>query len=204
VKNNLQIVISLLNTQSSYLNNNAALDAIRESQHRMYSMSLIHQKLYQAENVSSIDMNNYICDLVGYLKQSFDTGNKINFNLALKQISLDVVQAVPLGLILNEVITNSIKYAFPGDMRGNISIFLHPIDSEIFALTIKDDGVGLPEDFSLPTCKSLGMNLVSGLSKQLGAQLDISGEGGLTIRLLVTRKKMFIKEFLNTEKETII
>ena len=112
VKNNLQMVISLLNSQSIYLNDEAAVVAIQESQRRMHAMSLIHQKLYQSENVGVIDMRAYINEFISYLKDIFETGSSIRFEQDVDPIKLDVGQAVPVGLILNEVITNSIKYAF--------------------------------------------------------------------------------------------
>lgn len=117
VKNNLQIVISLLNTQSAYLDNEDALVAIRNSQNRMHAMSLIHQKLYQSDNLAEIDMKWYIKELVDYMIECFGTDNKIQFTLETEAIKLDVAQAVPLGLILNEAISNVIKYAFPADKK---------------------------------------------------------------------------------------
>src|SRR6218665_20478 len=113
VKNNLQMVMSLLNAQSFYLKDDVAMSAIKESQHRIHSMSLIHKKLYQSENVLSIDMKTYIKELIEYCKDNFDTGQRIQFVTDIDSIELYSTQAVPLGLILNEVITNSIKHAFP-------------------------------------------------------------------------------------------
>src|SRR5262249_22759774 len=113
VKNNLQIVMSLLNSQSAYIDNEPALTAIHDSQHRVQAMSLIHQKLYNSENLSSIEMSNYIRELAYNLRDSFNAGKHIRFNFNIESIEMDVSQAVPVGLILNEAITNSIKYAFP-------------------------------------------------------------------------------------------
>lgn len=181
VKNNLQIVISLLNTQSAYLDNQEALEAIQNSQHRMHAMSLIHQKLYQTDNLSSINMPWYIKELADYLKDSFDHEGKIKFELSLAAIDLDVAQAVPLGLILNEAITNAIKYAFPNG-KGIINILLEESDTN-YLLRISDNGTGLPEDFELAETDSLGMNLMRGLAEQLDGTYTIQSDKGVIITI---------------------
>ena len=181
VKNNLQIVISLLNTQSAYLDNEDALMAIQNSQHRMHSMSLIHQKLYQSSNVASIDMSWYIYELVNYLKECFDANRRVNFILDTEKVDLDVAQAVPLGLILNEAISNAIKYAFPTDAKGMVTISLKKIEESTYQLIIADDGTGLPEDFELENRDSLGMNLMIGLSDQLDGTFRVENHNGLHV-----------------------
>lgn len=181
VKNNLQIVISLLNTQSAYLDNEEALEAIQNSQHRMHAMSLIHQKLYQTENLSSINMSWYIKELAEYLKDSFDHEGRIKFKLSLAPIDLDVAQAVPLGLILNEAISNAIKYAFP-DRKGVINIVLEEKENNYF-LRISDNGIGLPDNFESAETNSLGMNLMMGLAEQLDGTFKIQSDNGVIITI---------------------
>jgi two-component sensor histidine kinase len=181
VKNNLQIVISLLSTQSSYLDNDIAYNAIRESQHRMQSISLIHQKLYQSENLALVEICAYISELVAYLRDSFDTGSRIGFQMDIVHTELDVTRAVPLGLILNEAITNSIKYAFPDHRKGKISITLKKAGENSLVLSISDNGVGIPATVEIGKRKSLGMSLMRGLSKQLGGQLSIESSNGITV-----------------------
>jgi two-component sensor histidine kinase/tetratricopeptide (TPR) repeat protein len=183
VKNNLQIVISLLSTQSSYLQNDIAYNAIRESQHRMQSISLIHQKLYQSDNLALVDVHAYISDLVDYLRDSFDTGARIEFEMDIASAELDVTRAVPLGLILNEAITNAIKYAFPNNRSGKITISLAVGNQNCFALKIHDDGVGFPVTVDISKSKSLGMSLMRGLSKQLGGSLKVENGQGITIEV---------------------
>ncbi|WP_385889549.1 tetratricopeptide repeat-containing sensor histidine kinase [Terrimonas alba] len=181
VKNNLQIVMSLLNSQSSYIENEPALAAIHASQHRVHAMSLIHQKLYNSENVSSIDMSLYIRELVSYLCESFDVGKRVRFELNIAPLQMDVSQAVPLGLILNEAITNSIKYAFPGDQSGSISISLLNTTPDEYLLTISDNGIGMPAD--LTKVGSLGMSLMTGLSEDLDGTFSIENRNGTTIKV---------------------
>lgn len=187
VKNNLQIVISLLNTQSAYLDNEDALMAIRNSQNRMHAMSLIHQKLYQSDNLAQIDMRWYISELVEYMIECFSTEKKIRFELLADEVKLDVAQAVPLGLILNEAINNAIKYAFPGEKKGMVKIAFQVAEKDSCKLTVSDDGVGLPADFNQHYSDSLGMSLMTGLSDQLNGEIKIWSNNGLTLEVSFTR-----------------
>ena len=183
VKNNLQIVMSLLNSQSAYINNDAALTAIHDSQHRVHAMSLIHQKLYNSENLSTINMRVYIRELVLYLKDSFDAGKRIRFDLNIEPLELDVSQAVPLGLILNEAITNSIKYAFPGNMEGVITISLSNTNLDNYLLTISDNGIGMPVHVKDKKPGSLGMSLMKGLSEDIDGTFSIENNNGTIIKI---------------------
>lgn len=191
VKNNLQIVISLLNTQSAYLDNEDALLAIQNSQHRMHAMSLIHQKLYQSDNLATIDMAWYIKELINYLKDCFDTNKKIEYQLDTVNVELDVSQAVPLGLILNEAISNAIKYAFPDNGRGIVLVELKNLHENKYQLTISDNGIGVPNNFEIENRDSLGMNLMQGLSGQIDGDFEIKNENGLKIIINFTKKEQF-------------
>ncbi|MDO3626219.1 histidine kinase dimerization/phosphoacceptor domain -containing protein [Mucilaginibacter sp. BT774] len=183
VKNNLQIVMSLLYTQSAYLQNTDAIDAIRDSQNRVQAISIIHQKLYSKSNVATVVMSDYVDDLVRHLYACYDCSRlKIRFKEAIDPINLDISQAVPLGLILNEAITNSIKYAFDKD-GGEIMIEGHLIDSETISLIIADNGKGLPADFDLAATSSLGMEMMRALSKQLGGSFEIKNDPGVVITI---------------------
>lgn len=183
VKNNLQIIMSLLYTQSAYLQNTDAIDAIRDSQNRVQAISIIHQKLYSKSNVAAVVMPDYVGDLVRYLCASYDCNNrKIRFKEEVEPVNLDISQAVPMGLILNEAITNSIKYAF-GDDGGEIVIKGQLIEPEIVRLIIADNGKGLPADFNLAATSSLGMEMMRALSKQLGSSFEISNAPGVAIAI---------------------
>jgi two-component system, sensor histidine kinase PdtaS len=183
VKNNLQIVMSLLNSQSAYLKDEVALEAIRESQHRVHAISLIHQKLYQSENLSVIDMAAYIKDVVDYLADNLDASHRIRFVVSIQTLELDVAQAVPLGLIINEAVTNSVKYAFPNEGNGEIDIRMQQSFANGIVLDIKDDGIGLPKDFDWQHTQSLGMSLMQGLTKQLDGQFEVINNKGLTVQV---------------------
>jgi two-component sensor histidine kinase len=190
VKNNLQVVMSLLNAQASYLSDNAALSAIQQSQHRVQAMALIHQKLYQAEGIARIPMDDYIQEVVAYLRESYELPQPIGFAVQVEPIELDVIQAVPLGLIINEAITNSLKYAFPNGRTGRVSLGFLRLGENSYELTIRDDGVGLPLDFDPSRSQSLGMTLIEGFSDQLGGQLSIMSQAGLTIQLTFSEKEL--------------
>ncbi|MVM31224.1 tetratricopeptide repeat protein [Spirosoma sp. HMF4905] len=183
VKNNLQIVMSLLNTQSAYLTDEAAMLAIRDSQHRVQAISLIHQKLYQSENLSSIDMSAYIRELVEYLRDFFGTGQRIRFETHIEPVKLGVSYAVPIGLILNEAITNSIKYAFPDNKAGQIVISFQHTGGIHYLLTIADNGIGLPVDMDSQQHDSLGLSLMRGLSDDIDGHFTIMNDNGTLINI---------------------
>ncbi|NUY81974.1 hypothetical protein HUK80_13805 [Flavobacterium sp. MAH-1] len=182
VKNNLQMVMSLLNAQTHYLDNEAAATAIRDSQHRIHSMSLIHKKLYMSDNVTTINMSVYIGELIDYFKQIFDTGTRIKFITEIEPIDLDTSHAVPIGLIINECITNSVKYAFPDNAEGQISIFLMLLKDDVLKLQTSDDGIGMNPVLGNNKI-SLGLKLIRGLADDLDAKLDIATQNGVRVSL---------------------
>ncbi|QHS61957.1 sensor histidine kinase [Chitinophaga agri] len=188
VKNNFHVVASLLEIQSSYLRNREALTAIKESQHRIHSMSIIHQKLYQSDTLSTINMREYIYELVEYLRESFAIRDNIHFNLDVESVDLNHGYAITLGLILNEAITNSIKYAFEADRSGDISISLRHISDAQLLLIIGDNGKGLPSGFNAKTGASMGMELLQGLTEDIGGSLNIKSENGLQIDIIFSYK----------------
>ncbi|MFA6248222.1 MAG: sensor histidine kinase [Mucilaginibacter sp.] len=183
VKNNLQIVMGLLQRQSSFISNKDALSAIRNSEQRMNSVALIHQKLYQSENVMTVNMSDYIDEMVGYLQDCFDLRGQIKFEKEVDLIELEVNIAVPVGLILNEAVTNSIKYAFQTDEMGLIRIALKCISPNCYSLMVCDNGRGLPSNFDLQKTNSMGFNLMRGLSKQIGGKLIVASNNGLEIEI---------------------
>jgi len=183
VKNNLATIASLLNSQSAYLQSEEALLAIRDSQHRVQAMSIIHQKLYVSENVGTIDMAFYIHELADYLRDSFNIGHRIRFDIHAEALILHMAQAVPLGLILNEAITNAIKHAFPREAPGIIAIRLVHSSNDLFSLTIADNGIGMAPGVERHGDRSLGMSLMKGLSEDIGASFAIHRGAGTTIEV---------------------
>jgi two-component sensor histidine kinase len=152
---------------------------------------LIHQKLYTTGNVASINMPAYVADLLEYLADSFDTRKRhIRFEQVIEPFNIDLAQAVPLGLVLNEAITNAIKYAFGTD-GGQIIIALQLIKDETLLLTIADNGKGLPIDLNLQITTSLGMEMMKALSKQLGGEFKIENKTGVRISIEFHIEKVF-------------
>ncbi|MBO9729696.1 MAG: sensor histidine kinase [Chitinophaga sp.] len=183
VKNNFHIVQSLLGTQSGYLKNEEVVSALADSRHRIEAMSLVHQKLYQSESMSKINMVEYIHELVNYLKSSFSLRQSIQFRLEIDPVELDVSHSIPLGLILNEAITNAIKYAFPGNSAGVIRILFKQDGYHNVSLNIIDDGIGLPEDFDIQNPPSMGIRLMRGLSDDIDAVFSMQTQTGTAIRI---------------------
>lgn len=179
VKNNLQIVMSLLSSQSSYLTDKASIVAIKDSQHRIYSMSLIHQKLYQSEGICIIKMPEYIRELIGYLRDSYQ--NSIQFEINVDEIALDTTIAIPIGLIINEAITNTFKHAFPNNRKGIVKIQLSMSTQSTVVLKISDDGIGIPESIDTSQLNSLGMSLMEGLSREMNGNLKVTRLNGTTV-----------------------
>jgi two-component system, sensor histidine kinase PdtaS len=177
VKNNLHTIICLLESQAMYLEKDA-LQAIEKSQHRIYAMSLIHQKLYQNEDLQVIDMSVYLEEFMGYLKDSFDA-QKIDFILQVDPVFLNLQQAIPVALIINEGVTNSIKYAFGSESQPAISIFMTETGDTV-KLIIMDNGRGF-ELKAEEESKSLGMQLIRGLSKELRGSVKIETHKGTTL-----------------------
>lgn len=180
VKNNLQMVTSLLRSQSLYLKDNEAKTAVKDSLRRMQAMSMIHQKLYMDNDVSTIAMSQYISELVDYLHESFDNENHIVFKKNIEEIDLDVSQAIPLGLIITESIVNAIKYAFLENQNGIITTSFHRVDSDL-VLKISDNGIGFPDLTGKSGNNSFGLNLIKGLVKQLKGSFTIENNNGVHI-----------------------
>jgi two-component system, sensor histidine kinase PdtaS len=183
VKNNLQIVISLLNAQAEYLEHPMARSAIQQSRERMEAIAIIHQKLYRTENNTLIHVRAYVYELVDNLQECFANARDIHFQLDIADIVLDIAQSVPLGLILNEAITNAIKYAYPEGERGTVSISLQPADAGRIELRIADNGRGMPSNFDWKNSSSLGLQLINLLTQQLKGELYFINKNGLEITL---------------------
>jgi two-component sensor histidine kinase len=192
VKNNLHTVICLLESQAAYLENDA-LKAIENSQHRIYAMSLIHQKLYQSDDIKTIEMDIYLNEFIQYLDDSFGNPDNIRIIRNIDPIKLNAAQAIPVGLIINEAVTNCFKYAFPDKREGVIHVLLTLSDGWI-NLVIKDNGTGIK---NLPATTdddigSLGLELIKGLARDLQGELKVDTHLGMTIYVHFPFKNMEI------------
>lgn len=179
VKNNLQIISSLLNIQSSHIQDENVLSSIQEGQSRVQAMSLIHQNLYQSEHLNNVDIQNYLQQLVAYLSDMFAGQSKnIQVNVEAPGINFDIDTAIPLGLIINELVSNAYKYAFEKHGSGRISISIKPKSGADFELEIRDDGKGISEDINPDKSNSLGLKLVKILSRQLRGTFSFKSDKG--------------------------
>ncbi len=180
VKNNLQTISSLLHLQQNYINDEDSLKVFKDSQSSIRSMSLVHEKLYHSENIAELDFKEYLDQLVSSLFGSYNIRNQnIRYEIQATRSKIGIDQAITLGLIANEIISNSLKYAFPENRDGLISIELHRSEKDGCCLKIEDNGVGFPEDYDPKQTKTLGLVLIHSLVKQLGGSLDIHHNGGI-------------------------
>ena len=184
VKNNLQVISGLLNLQSHYIDDEGVRTIYKESQNRIKTMALIHEELYQREDLARINLAEYLSGLAGNLMASYSMAiGRISLDLDLEDVEITIDTAIPCGLIVNEIVSNSLAHAFPDNGEGKIQIKLKLLDGEKFELTISDDGTGLPADLEISKTKTLGLRLVSILAEQLGADLQVEKDQGTAFRL---------------------
>uniref|UniRef100_UPI00404B42AC tetratricopeptide repeat-containing sensor histidine kinase n=1 Tax=Gelidibacter sp. TaxID=2018083 RepID=UPI00404B42AC len=180
VKNNLELVKSLLALQSAQLEESATKDAMIASQNRVQSMGIIHQKLYQGENLGSIDMKDYFVNLGEGILDTFNAEDKVKIECAMETLELDVDTAVPIGLIVNELLTNALKYAFPENTKGNIQISLAQSSPEILTLKVADDGIGKTDGIA-PKGTGFGSQLIQLLTQQLNGKMMETNDKGTSV-----------------------
>jgi PAS domain S-box-containing protein len=184
VKNNMQIISSLLNLQIDYLNNEDAIDVLKESQNRVKSMAMIHEKLYLSEDLTQINFADYIQNLVSNLFYSYNIKeSQIKPIIKIEDVNLNIETAIPCGLIINELISNCLKYAFPNQMKGEIIITLKSIEDK-FELVISDNGIGLPEKININKIKTLGLLLVNSLTEQIDGKISIYKKDGTQFKII--------------------
>ena len=183
VKNNLQVISSLLSIQSRQVKDKEALELFEDSQTRIMSMSLIHEKLYLSEDMARIDFADYIRTLTGNLFHTFSVYN-VKLNVDVKDVFLDVNTGIPCGLIINELVSNSLKHAFHDDRKGEIQVGLYKQKDGEFSLNVRDNGSGFPADRDFRNTESVGMQIVMALVEQLEGRIELDrGEGtSFTIR----------------------
>jgi PAS domain S-box-containing protein len=182
VKNNLQIISSLLNLQSGKISGENPTHMFLESQDRIRSMALIHEKLYQARDMARVDFAEYVRSLTANLVRSYMSGHNVRVYVDIEGISLGIDTAIPCGLIINELVSNALKYAFPQDERGELHIGMC-YDGNAYTLIVADNGVGLPRGFDFRETGTLGLQLVIMLVKQLDGMIDVDTTNGTLIRI---------------------
>jgi len=180
VKNNLELVKSLISLQASQLEDSATKDAMVASQNRVQSMGIIHQKLYQGENLESIEMKDYFINLSEGILDTFNLEDQVKIECTMDHLELDVDTAVPIGLIVNELLTNALKYAFPNNKKGNIEISLLRNKPDVLTLKVADNGIGKPKG-TAPKGTGFGSKLITLLTQQLNGKMEESNRNGTSV-----------------------
>jgi PAS domain S-box-containing protein len=184
VKNNLQVICSIFSLQSQYIEDPQILSVLEDSQNRIRSMALIHEKLYQSDTLAKIDFGEYVKSLASNLLSSYNINTRlIRTRLRVDSVSLTIDTAIPCGLIINELVSNSLKHAFPNGMAGEISIDLSVESEDKMRLTVRDNGVGLPEGFDFKKNNSLGLRLVRALTRQIQGSLNATSSEGACFQI---------------------
>ena len=184
VKNNMVVVSGLLNLQANNMKDERLKAALSDSQSRLQAMSDIHEILYKSDNLSAVDMNLYLTKLTRDVVQNYTLGNRVSFKIKAELILIGTRQASPIGLIINELITNSLKYAFPDTEEGEIKINLQKTEDQI-ELTYMDNGIGIPDNFDWYNTKSMGLNLVKMLAEnQLDGSIDMESNNGTKFTII--------------------
>jgi two-component sensor histidine kinase/CheY-like chemotaxis protein len=177
VKNNMQVIHSLLNLQTHYAENMEAVNVLKESQNRVKSMGMIHEKLYNSTDLSKINFSDYVYSLTSDLLTSYKLSEKILPIIDVADLELNLETAILCGLIINELVSNSLKYAFPNTEIGEVHISLNLVDN-IYELVVSDNGIGFPEDLDFESAGSLGLQLVSNITNQLDGEIELDRSMG--------------------------
>jgi PAS domain S-box-containing protein len=191
VKNNLQVISSILNLQSSYVKDVGTLNILKESQNRIKSMAFIHESLYQTKDFSSINFSEYVVNLSHNLIQSYSNfENEIKLNLDIQNVFLNLDLAIPCGLIINEIVSNALKYAFV-DKKGDCEISVTMVlDNENLILKVADNGIGLPKDIDYRNTQSLGLQLVVTLTDQLNGTIEMDSSNGTKYTIIFKQNQV--------------
>jgi len=190
VKNNLQIISSLISLQANRINNPEMLEIFNEMQRRILAISSIHQKLYQGDSVSLINMKDYLEEVVESIHSAFDTDKlAVGYEIAIQNVNLDIDAAVSIGLIVNELVTNSYKYAFKPMQNNYLVVGLGHLDSACCKLTVRDSGPGIAEHINITQSSSLGLRMVSLLTRQLNGKLEYKTDKGAVFSIVFEQKK---------------
>ncbi len=190
VKNNMQVISSMLNLQSQETKDPKILEMFRDTQTRIRSMALVHEKLYQSRDLARVDFASYLQSLIVHLFHAYKIDpDRIHHELKMGETSLDINAAIPLGLIVSELVSNALKYAFPEGRNGNIRISLEPAPGDRLILGVADDGVGLPAGLDVRKAESLGLQIVNMLVDQLGGRLEVDRKAGTEFRIVFQEPK---------------
>ncbi len=200
VKNNLQIMSSMLAIQSEYRGDDPFREVFEDIRNRIWSMALVHEGLYGSDNLSEINADHYLRRLLTGVRSAYwMTRHRVAVKIDVEDISLELDTAVPCGLIINELFTNALKHAFPGERHGEIRVSLGALGKEQIVLEVSDDGIGLPEELDIEDPKSFGLNLVSLLTQQLRGDITLDRSAGTRYHIRLRRAEL--RDFLEPQSE---
>jgi PAS domain S-box-containing protein len=185
-RNNMQVIIAILSLQGDVYNNELVTTVVNETNNRIMSMSLVHQKLYQSQNLSSINLKDYVDELVVSISKSKNiSADKIKVNVFADTIPVLIDTAVPLGLVLHEIVSNAFRHAFPGDAKGEVNIMIEQNKHGVIEITVSDNGIGMPDDFNFRKNDSLGFQIIFDIvEEQLLGKVYFETNKGLTCHVL--------------------
>jgi two-component sensor histidine kinase/FixJ family two-component response regulator len=179
VKNNLQIISALLDLQSDSIRDEESLSLFRESQERIKAMALVHERLYKSKDFASVDFGEYVEHLTRHLAVSYvEDPDRLSVTVDTANFSLDIEEAIPCGLIINELISNALKHAFPGGRKGEIAVSCHADGEGVITIEVRDTGVGLPSGLDLMNTETLGLQIVAMLTRQLRGSIEVKNDNG--------------------------
>lgn len=187
VKNNLQIICSMMNLKTKYLNTSAEINILRDTESRIRSMALVHEALYQQNRFAKIDTEYYIAALIRDISRSYDVGHRIRIKTNIESCPLSIDAAIPCGLILNELLTNALKHAFSEEESGEIVVEFHHLEHGKCKLLVRDSGMGLPKDLNFNNLRSFGMEMIMTLVKQINGEVKMKRGNGFEFDLTFNR-----------------
>ena len=188
VKNNMQVISGFLELQADYIEDPQAVEKLIECQRRVRTMALVHEKLYQSRTLGVINASEYIKSLIDDLMNSYTISTPVDVTVEVDDVNITLDIAIPCGLIINELVTNSLKYAFAGRTTGKLSLVMHHQEDHTFSLTVQDNGVGLPPDYEVRSAASLGTQLINVLVRQLGGEMKVASAQGARFTIVFPEK----------------
>jgi two-component sensor histidine kinase len=193
VKNNLAVISSLLRLQSNQVEDDKYQNMLKESENRIRSMALVHEQLYRGRDFNKVYVKAYVDSLARNVCRSCSTGKEVSISIQADEIFMAIDNLVPLGLIMNEILTNAIQHAFQGREKPEISVTMQKAEAGKVILTISDNGIGLPDGFDINQCKGLGLQLIHLLTSQIKGELKVTSENGTMFELIFPEKLAFAR-----------
>jgi two-component sensor histidine kinase len=185
----MQVISSMLKLQSRYIKDEEALELFKNSQNRVKSMALIHERIYKSPNLASVNLEDYVKSLTISLFQNYGVNtNNVSFETKIENIAVNMNVAIPLGLIINELISNALKHAFPDNRKGKLLINFHKTNEGVHELIVEDDGIGSSRDLNIDNPETLGLQLMSALTSQLQGKITINSHNGTKVILTFKTK----------------